>query len=743
MGTVTNHPLALQAAGATSGRGQPAEAPRTVSTLGKYQLMREIGRGAMGVVYEGWDPIIARHVAIKTIRLPAMADAESLDAIERFRREVQAAGRLSHPNIVSVFDYGETDDMAYIVMEYVDGGSLKALLDKNEMCPLADTLRIMNDLLAGLQFSHENGVIHRDIKPANVMLTRTGQVKIADFGTARVECSAMTHAGTVLGTPAYMSPEQFTGEMVDTRSDIYSAGVLFYELLTGHRLFVGTMSAIMQRVLHVDPPAPSLGARMVSPAFDGVISQAMAKHPELRFASAKAFADAIMRSGQSRAAVQDDATLIRAPGPRFSRAVAGNRPVVPSGWNAYPLGLKRGRAPKIAVAAVECMILAAGGITWLSESPRSRAPADEVAEPQPTVSPINQPVLDQTAPKPPVSETPDEATPESAASSPSAPPESDPVEPAPLPEIASQPAEQPEAGPSEPLPTPMTTEAKSATEAATDEAPPASEGPEVPAATPAPEAAALPYRDTRSSRLEAMRAKARSLPCSMLTLSEAANGLRLTGLAQTGPDLRRLITDLRSVSYLSNRTTPVSDFACAPIAAMAPLARQSEDNSLPAVAAQVDQRKIVGGSRLGIDVITTLPFVYVDLYQGDGAVRHLRPVASGTANTTHVNWFSTSSAGPVLVAAIGSKTPLDLDNRPETERAGIYLASLQAQIQNAAVPPSADLKMVQVQAPSAPPPVAPEHCARSPEPSRGFFARVFGKAPDAQTAKGTNCGLRR
>ena len=345
MNTATDRPLARWATGASTATtsGQPADAAQTISTLGKYHLIQEIGRGAMGIVYEGWDPIIARRVAVKTIRLPTMPDAELLDAIERFRREVRAAGRLSHPNIVSVFDYGETDVMAYIVMEYVDGGSLMTLLDNNEICPLPDVLRIMNDLLAGLQFSHEHGVIHRDVKPANVMLTSAGQVKIADFGTARIECSAMTHAGTVLGTPAYMSPEQFTGEMIGTRSDIYSAGVLFHELLTGHRLFVGTMSAIMQKVLHVDPPAPSRSARIVSPAFDGVVCKAMAKQPELRFVSAKAFAEAITRSAsQSQAAEYDDATLIRATGRRLSPAIAENKTATWTGRNAEPTQLKAG-----------------------------------------------------------------------------------------------------------------------------------------------------------------------------------------------------------------------------------------------------------------------------------------------------------------------------------------------------------------------------------------------------------------
>src|SRR3954451_20334780 len=143
----------------------------TIETLGKYEIKRPLGRGAMGTVYEGWDPIIKRQVAIKTVRLPVAADDETIEEISRFRREAEAAGRLNHPNIVGVFDYGETSTLAYIVMEYVDGPTLKSLLDKQERFPLSRIGRVMEDLLAGLQFSHDRGVVHRDIKPANVMLT--------------------------------------------------------------------------------------------------------------------------------------------------------------------------------------------------------------------------------------------------------------------------------------------------------------------------------------------------------------------------------------------------------------------------------------------------------------------------------------------------------------------------------------------------------------------------------------------
>ena len=364
----------------------------TIEALGKYEIKRTLGRGAMGVVYEGWDPVIARRVAIKTVKLPDEADPETEDALARFRREAQAAGRLTHPNIVAVFDYGETSDLAYIVMEYVDGPPLKTLLDKNERFALPDTIRVMQDLLSGLQFSHERGVVHRDIKPANVMLTSTGQAKIADFGIARIESSSMTQAGTLLGTPAYMSPEQFMGQVVDARTDIYSAGVLLYQLLTGERPFEGSMSAIMHKALHTEPPAPSELSVTAPPSFDGVVRRAMAKRPEERFASASAFAEAVRTAlaNQAEPAVSEGETTMvappAAPPPRPPSVTSPPR-VAPA---PAPAPEAHSKLPLIAAAAVVVLGLAGGGAWWfLSPSP----PPPPITKPSPPVT--------ETPPTPP------------------------------------------------------------------------------------------------------------------------------------------------------------------------------------------------------------------------------------------------------------------------------------------------------------------------------------------------------
>ena len=415
----------------------------TVETLGKYEIKRQLGRGAMGTVYEGWDPIIERQVAIKTVNLPDASDPETEEALARFRREAQAAGRLTHPNIVGVFDYGETGDVAYIVMEYIDGPPLKNLMDKQERFTIANTLRIMEDLLAGLKFSHDRGVVHRDIKPANVMLTSEGQAKIADFGIARIESSSMTQAGTVLGTPAYMSPEQIMGQVVDARSDIYSSGVLLYQLLTGERPFEGGMSAIMHKALNTEPPLPSQISVTAPVAFDAVVRKAMAKRPEDRFDNAAEFATAIRNAAQGRPLVADEpdyeATMIAAPRSSSAArpAAPAPRPSAPTQVNnaaATPGTKKKSALLPIAGAAAVLLLLGGGGGYYFLTRPPAPVP--------PTPLPTSVPA--PPVPKPPV------PTPE---------PVKPPVPPTPSPEPVPEPSPPP-------FPTPTPTPAPDPTSAA-------------------------------------------------------------------------------------------------------------------------------------------------------------------------------------------------------------------------------------------------------------------------------------
>ena len=261
--------------------------------IGKYRLDAILGRGAMGIVYRAFDPLIERTLALKTVRASLGEPEQARELLQRFRTEAQAAGRLMHPNIVAVHEYGELDDLAYIAMEFVDGSPLSAFVGQAP-CPLPQVLGWMSDLLAALAYAHAHGVIHRDIKPANLLVTRDGRIKVGDFGIARIESSTLTQTGAMLGTPSYMSPEQFRGETVDARSDLFSTGVVLYQMLTGQRPFAGTTAAVMQQVLTHMPPPPSHVNPALPVALDAVVMRALAKAPEARFAGAAAFRHALI-----------------------------------------------------------------------------------------------------------------------------------------------------------------------------------------------------------------------------------------------------------------------------------------------------------------------------------------------------------------------------------------------------------------------------------------------------------------
>ncbi len=286
--------------------------------LGKYEIRRELGQGAMGIVYEGYDPMIARRVALKTVRRDQLDRIEVEEILARFKREAQAAGRLTHPNIVGVYEYGEdpgpageaAGGTAFIAMEFVEGRELKDFFDTNERFPMAEIVRIMSQLLDALDYSHKNGVVHRDIKPSNIILLKDGTVKVADFGIARVESSNLTQAGSVLGTPSYMSPEQFMGQTVDGRSDLFSAGVILYQFLTGEKPFTGALTTIMHKVLKEEPAAPSALNVQVPRPLDALMRKALAKRPDERFQNGREFAIALKMAAAGQAVPGDsDATL--------------------------------------------------------------------------------------------------------------------------------------------------------------------------------------------------------------------------------------------------------------------------------------------------------------------------------------------------------------------------------------------------------------------------------------------------
>lgn len=264
------------------------------------------------MVYKAKDNNIGRIAAIKTIKLPDTTVREQEELTKRFKQEAMAAGNLNHPNIVTIYEYDQEDDIAFIAMEFIEGIELKTSLDNNEAFTERHILNIMKQLLAALQYSHQHGVIHRDIKPSNLMITDNDHVKVTDFGIARLESSELTQVGATIGTPSYMSPEQCTGQTVDARSDIFSTGVLLYQLLTGEKPFAGpSITSILHKITQITPPNPSQLNYSISNTFDQVIKKALAKRPGDRYQSAKEFSAALeaIDHPELTEPVDDDATI--------------------------------------------------------------------------------------------------------------------------------------------------------------------------------------------------------------------------------------------------------------------------------------------------------------------------------------------------------------------------------------------------------------------------------------------------
>ena len=261
--------------------------------FGKYDVVGVLGKGAMGTVYDCRDPVIGRRVAIKTVSKEAFDRSESEALLGRFKQEAQAAGRLNHPGVVSIYDYGETEDVAFIAMEYISGKELKQYFDAGEKFDLKQIVRIMCEILDALDHAHRNKVVHRDIKPANIMITDDGRVKVADFGVAKIESALMTQVGTRVGTPAYMSPEQHKMLSVDGRSDLFSCGVILYQFLTGSRPFTGGSHTIAQQILTQTPIPPSEVNVALPAIWDSIVRKALAKRRDERFLTARDFIEAL------------------------------------------------------------------------------------------------------------------------------------------------------------------------------------------------------------------------------------------------------------------------------------------------------------------------------------------------------------------------------------------------------------------------------------------------------------------
>jgi serine/threonine protein kinase len=256
--------------------------------LGRYVIQSEIGRGAMGVVYKATDSVLERTVAVKTVNITL--EREFADKYEaRFYQEARAAGGLNHPNIVTVHDVGKAGEMVFMAMEYIEGVELRSLIGEGRPLRVAQAVSIGAQVAEGLAYAHQRGVVHRDIKPANIMVVANGPVKITDFGIARMRGSGdLTETGTLLGSPKYMSPEQVIGKRADQRADIFSLGVIVYEMLCGSAPFSGeNVTALMYQIVNFVPPAPSAVNEAVPEMLDYIVAKMLAKPVEERYQDAQ------------------------------------------------------------------------------------------------------------------------------------------------------------------------------------------------------------------------------------------------------------------------------------------------------------------------------------------------------------------------------------------------------------------------------------------------------------------------
>jgi tRNA A-37 threonylcarbamoyl transferase component Bud32 len=339
--------------------------PQQPQQFGRYRVVGSLGMGAMGCVYEGYDPHIERRVAIKTIRLEQLSPEMEAEFEARFRSEVRAAGRLHHPNIVALHDAGRDEGVAYTVMEFVEGQDLKRHLDGGAVYSVESALLLVQQLLAALAAAHAQGVIHRDVKPANVMLTAGGQVKLTDFGVARLLDSgdATRTRGMIVGTVKYASPEQLSGLPLDGRSDLFSVGVLLYRLLANQHPFDGPNElAVMQKVASEMPPPPSSINPAVPAALDAVVLKALAKAPEGRYADAAEFS-AALRPFSTAPSAFEPGTL---PGSSSGSAPNRTRPLSTDETVVAGASAPAKRGIKWALVGGGAVALAAAAYVWMT-----------------------------------------------------------------------------------------------------------------------------------------------------------------------------------------------------------------------------------------------------------------------------------------------------------------------------------------------------------------------------------------
>jgi len=408
----------------------------TPRTIGRYEIIDELGHGAMGSVFRAKDPAMDRIVAVKTILAGALASEQGSEYRQRFIREARAAGALSHAGIVSVFDVGEHEGVPFLVMEFVPGRTLADAIKKGERCSLERVCEIGEQIAEALGHAHRKGVIHRDIKPANILLTQresdgTEQAKITDFGVAKLAARDITTTGQILGTPAFMPPEQFTGAPIDGRSDLFSLGVILYWMASGEQPFPGeTMSAVSYKIVHTEPVPPAKLNPAIPTAMEGVILKCLAKNPADRYQSGEEVAQTLvqLRVGAKGTSLQATAPIARGTA-RASEETYDANPSLPpkTGWASATIktpkqAARAGKKSVLLLAAVILLVAMAAGGGYLLHRYRSVAPqplaetsaSSQTVPTEATTSSQTTPAEATPAPVPEAAQNADSAKPSTA-----------------------------------------------------------------------------------------------------------------------------------------------------------------------------------------------------------------------------------------------------------------------------------------------------------------------------------------
>jgi len=397
-------------------------------SIGRYEILEELGHGAMGTVYRAKDPAMDRVVALKTIIAVALVSQQGSEFRERFYREARAAGRLAHPGIVPVFDVGEHEGLPYLVMEFINGLTLADSVKGKERLTLERVCEIGQQIAEALGYAHQHGVIHRDIKPANILLTsletyKIERPKITDFGVAKLAAGQITLSGQMLGTPAFMPPEQFTGAPVDGRADLFSLGVILYWMATGEQPFPGeTMTSVSYKVVHIEPIPPSKLNPSIPPKLEGIILKCLAKNPDGRYqtgedlardlAELRGFGNVNLQRTALRGPAAAPVQAASALGPDLQATMPNVPTTVQTLASVGPVASKSTGWQVTQVAIGVLALIAIAAVVWLALRPKpgaiptQSAPPLAVAPAVPVAAPVAQQKLSVSATQPPAAPAP-------------------------------------------------------------------------------------------------------------------------------------------------------------------------------------------------------------------------------------------------------------------------------------------------------------------------------------------------